>query len=78
MRESNERPVTAASTVAEAEIGGNRLELGLSSSAIILVWRSHTHEREARGSGVMLDCDLYPAAGILQSNQISELPYYVT
>ena len=24
-----------------------------------LVWRSHTHEREARGSGVMLDCDLY-------------------
>ena len=31
MRESNERPVTAALTVAEAEIGGNRLELGLSS-----------------------------------------------
>ena len=25
----------------------------------MLVWRSHTHEREARGSGVMLDCDLY-------------------
>ena len=43
-----------------------------------LVWRSHTHEREARGSGVMLDYDLYPAAGILQSNQISELHYYVT
>ena len=40
---------------------------------LILVWRSHTHEREARGSGVKLDCDLYPAAGILQSNQIAEL-----
>ena len=38
-----------------------------------VVWRSHTHEREARGSGVKLDRDLYPAAGILQSNQISEL-----
>ena len=38
-----------------------------------LVWRSHTHEREARGSGVKLDRDLYPAAGILQSNQIAEL-----
>ena len=24
-----------------------------------IVWRSHTHEREARGSGVKLDCDLY-------------------
>ena len=35
VRESNERPVKAASTVAEAEIGGNRLELGLSYSAII-------------------------------------------
>ena len=31
-----------------------------------------------RGSGVKLDCDLYPAAGILQSNQIAELHYYVT
>ena len=27
----------------------------------------------ARGSGVKLDRDLYPAAGILQSNQIAEL-----
>ena len=36
VRKSNERPVTAMLIVSEAETGGNRLELGLSSSAIIL------------------------------------------
>ena len=44
VRESNERPVTAASTVVEAVIGGNRLELGLSSSAIIPRPRSPSAE----------------------------------
>ena len=37
-----------------------------------LVWRSHTHEREARGSGIKLNLNLYRAAGFLQSNQITE------
>jgi hypothetical protein len=34
-----------------------------------LVWRSHTHKREARGSGVKR----FVLQNVLQSNQIAEL-----